>query len=144
MPPKTKTPLKEAAMASQQLDQMLAMLQAMSAQIAGLSQRMDAAEKESDAARGAVNAIKKVGKKKFPRKATDRARENQKEACRRAKLKGSKCPAKTSRDEEADVEIISSSKNVVTKIGAHVVKTVLTIMGSKKKQHEEGRTGRLC
>ena len=130
MPPK-RTPSKEPATADPQIGQVLEMLQTMSAQIKRLGERIGAVEKKSEAAQGAVAAIKRIDKEVSPRKATDRARENQKEVRRRAKLVGSRYPAESSRGEEEDVEIISRSGNVVTKIGAHV-KTVLTIMGSKK------------
>jgi hypothetical protein len=62
MPPKAKTPSEEAAMENPKLDQMLAMLQGMSEQISGLDLRMVAVEKKSDAAREAVDAIKRVDK----------------------------------------------------------------------------------
>ena len=130
MPPK-RTPSKETATADPQIGQVLEMLQTMSAQIKRLGERIGAVEKKSEAALEAVDAIKKVDKEVSPRKATDRARENQKEVRRRAKPVGSRYPAESSRGEEEDEEIISRGEHVVTKIGAHV-KTVLTIMGSKK------------
>ena len=129
MPPKAKTPTKEAAMENPKLDQMLAMLQRMSEKISGLDLRMVAVEKKSDAAREAVDAIKRVDKGD----SLENARE-QNAVRRRVKFEGSrKYPAESSRgeEEEGDVEIISRSEIVVAKIGAHV-KTVLTIMGSKK------------
>ena len=129
MPPKAKTPSEEAAMESPKLDQMLAMLQGMSEKISEFDLRMVAVEKKSDAAREAVDAIKRVDKGD----SLENARE-QKTVCRRVKFEGSrKYPAESSRgeEEEGDVEIISRSEIVVAKIGAHV-KTVLTIMGSKK------------
>ena len=66
-------------METTKLDQMLAMLQGMSeqisfsgplSQISGLDLRLLAVEKKSDAAREAVDAIKKVDKEVSPRKAT--------------------------------------------------------------------------
>ena len=89
MPPK-KTPSKEPATADPQIGQVLEMLQTMSAQIKRLGERIGAVEKKSEAALEAVDAIKKVDKEVSPRKATDRARENQKEVRRRAKLVGSR------------------------------------------------------
>ena len=50
MPPKAKTPSKALAEENPQLEQVLAMLQAMSAQINGLSSRMETMEKKSEAA----------------------------------------------------------------------------------------------
>ena len=71
---------------------------------------MVAVEKKSDAARKAADAIKKVDKEVSPRKATDRARENQKEVRRRAKLVGSRYPAESSRDQEQEEEVRCKTK----------------------------------
>ena len=126
MPPK-KTPSEEAAMESPKLDQMLAMLQGMSEKISEFNLRMVAVEKKSEAAQEAVAAIKRIDKGV----SLESARE-QKAVRRRRKLEGSL--AQSSRGEEGkegDVEIISRGEHVVAKIGSHV-KTVLTIMGSKR------------
>ena len=126
MPPK-KTPSEEAAMENPKLDQMLAMLQGMSEQISEFNLRMVAVEKKSEAAQEAVAAIKRIDKGV----SLESARE-QKAVRRRRKLEGSL--AQSSRGEEGkegDVEIISRGEHVVAKIGSHV-KTVLTIMGSKR------------
>ena len=127
MPPKAKTPSEEAAMESPKLDQMLAMLQGMSEKISEFNLRMVAVEKKSEAAQEAVAAIKRIDKGV----SLESARE-QKAVRRRRKLEGSL--AQSSRgevEEEGDVEIISRGEHVVAKIGSHV-KTVLTIMGSKR------------
>ena len=50
MPPKAKTPLKASSEDKPQLEQVLAILQAMSAQINGLSSMMETMEKKSEAA----------------------------------------------------------------------------------------------
>ena len=50
MPPKAKTPSKGSAEENPQLNQILAMLQSMTAQINGLSTRIDTMEKKSEAA----------------------------------------------------------------------------------------------
>ena len=108
MPPKAKTPSEEAAMESPKLDQMLAMLQGMSENISEFDLRMVAVEKKSDAAREAVDAIKRVDKGD----SLENARELD-AVCRRTKLEGSrKYPAESSRgeEEEGDEEIISSLK----------------------------------
>ena len=126
MPPK-RTPSKEPATADPQIGQVLEMLQTMSAQIKRLGERIGAVEKKSEAAQEAVAAIKRIDKGV----SLESARE-QKAVRRRRKLEGSL--AQSSRgeeEEEGDVEIISRGENVVAKIGAHV-KTVLTIMGSKR------------
>ena len=126
MPPK-KTPSEEAAMESPKLDQMLAMLQGMSEKISEFNLRMVAVEKKSEAAQEAVAAIKRIDKGV----SLESARE-QKAVRRRRKLEGSL--AQSSRGEvreEGDEEIISRGEHVVAKIGSHV-KTVLTIMGSKR------------
>jgi len=126
MPPK-KTPSKEPATVDPQIGQVLEMLQTMSAQIKGLGERIGAVEKKSEAAQEAVAAIKRIDKGV----SLESARE-QKAVRRRRKLEGSL--AQSSRGEvreEGDEEIISRGEHVVAKIGSHV-KTVLTIMGSKR------------
>ena len=97
-------------MENPKLDQMLAMLQGMSEMISEFDLRMVAVEKKSDAAREAVDAIKRVGKEV----SLESARE-QKAVRRRAKLEGSRrYPAESSRgeEEEGDVEIISRSERL--------------------------------
>ena len=127
MPPKAKTPLKEAAMESPKLDQMLAMLQGMSEKISEFNLRMVAVEKKSEAAQEAVAAIKRIDKGV----SLESARE-QKAVRRRRKLEGSLAQSSRGEVREAgDEEIISRGEHVVAKIGSHV-KTVLTIMGSKR------------
>ena len=127
MPPKAKTPTKEAAMENPKLDQMLAMLQGMSEKISEFDLRMVAVEKKSEAAQEAVEAIKRIDKGV----SLESARE-QKAVRRRRKLEGSLAqPSCGEVREEGDEEIISRGEHVVAKIGSHV-KTVLTIMGSKR------------
>ena len=107
--------------------QVLEMLQTMSAQDERLGERIGAVEKKSEAAQEAVAAIKRIDKGV----SLESARE-QKAVRRRRKLEGSL--AQSSRGEvreEGDEEIISRGEHVVAKIGSHV-KTVLTIMGSKR------------
>ena len=126
MPPK-KTPSKEPATADPQIGQVLEMLQTLSAQMERLGERIGAVEKKSEAAQEAVAAIKRIDKGV----SLESARE-QKAVRRRRKLEGSL--AQSSRGEvreEGDEEIISRGEHVVAKIGSHV-KTVLTIMGSKR------------
>ena len=61
MPPKAKTPSKASSEEDPQLEQVLAMLQAMSAQINGLSSRMETMEKKSEAAETAAHERASLG-----------------------------------------------------------------------------------
>ena len=126
MPPK-RTPSKEPATADPQIGQVLEMLQTLSAQMERLGERIGAVEKKSEAAQEAVAAIKRIDKGV----SLESARE-QKAVRRRRKLEGSLAQSSRGEVREAgDEEIISRGEHVVAKIGSHV-KTVLTIMGSKR------------
>ena len=122
MPPKAKTPSKEAATETTKLDQVLAMLQVMSEKVSGLDLRMVAVEKKSDAAREAVDAIKKVDKGDSLEKAREQRSERpikgeERKASRReaydkaTALLGTTAAAEISASIKAIMQIVATAKS---------------------------------
>ena len=129
MPPKAKTPLKASSEDKPQLEQVLAMLQAMSAQINGLSSRMETMEKKSEAAheRASLGEQLPEGQKKSERPMKGRAWESN-------SLKGEE--RKTSRREAYDEATALLGTTAAAKISASI-KAIMQIVGTAKSSSKK-------
>jgi hypothetical protein len=129
MPPKAKTPLKASSEDKPQLEQVLAMLQAMSAQINGLSSRMETMEKKSEAAheRAGLGEQLPEGQKKRKQPMKGRAWESN-------SLKGEE--RKTSRREAYDEATALLGNTAAAKISASI-KAIMQIVGTAKSSSKK-------
>ena len=129
MPSKAKTPSKVSAEENPQLEQVLAMMQAMSAQINGLNSRIDTMEKKSEA----TDEVAVIGGADLKGQRSERSLKGQTRGNERSLKREERAPSRRKAYDEATASLGTTA---ATRISASI-KTIMQIVGTAKSSSKK-------